>query len=108
MVDPGTRWPCPVCLGVVMEKAAVGSDRGLTVDHCPKCGGVWFELGEVQGVRSRAPKALWASVPRHDRREPTQCHACHAFVDRDLELCPACGHELLLHCPPCQHPMERA
>ena len=55
-----TRWPCPVCLGVKMEKTVVGKGEGgpdsLTLDHCARCGGMWFELGEVQRLELRAAR----------------------------------------------------
>ena len=106
MADVETRWPCPVCLGATMEKVVVSGSDALTLDHCPRCGGVWLEAGEVPRLRSRPQKALWSQI---DRREPPRprCHSCHAHLESDADVCRACGYRVRLLCPPCQHPMER-
>ncbi len=107
------RWPCPVCLGVKMDKvrmdgpAAHGTSAGrpLILDHCSRCGGMWFELGEVQRVRRQPPEALRARVPVRDRKHRAQCHSCRAFLDRDSPVCGACGAKTQLACPACEQPM---
>lgn len=107
------RWPCPVCLGVKMDKvrmdgsAAHGTPAGqpLILDHCSRCGGMWFELGEVQRLRRHRPEALRARVPVRDRKHRAQCHSCRAFLDRDSPVCGACGAKTQLACPACERPM---
>lgn len=101
-----TRWPCPVCLGIKMEKTSLGGRAGdasgaLTLDHCARCGGMWFELGEVQRLRSERPESLWAQIPAREERHRAQCHTCRAFVDRDAPKCGACGAKTRLNCPAC-------
>ncbi len=101
-----TRWPCPVCLGVKMEKTALATRAGdgsgaLVLDHCARCGGMWFELGEVQRLRSERPESLWAQIPSRDEPHRAQCHTCRAFVDRDAAECAACGAKTRLNCPAC-------
>jgi Zn-finger nucleic acid-binding protein len=108
-----TRFPCPVCLGVTMEKTPVrtaSADHGgtLLLDHCPRCGGAWFEAGEVQRLRAGRPEELWAAIA--PRREPyrMQCHSCETILDRDAATCPGCGWRNVLDCPVCQRPMKTA
>ncbi|WP_419950155.1 zf-TFIIB domain-containing protein [Candidatus Palauibacter sp.] len=101
-----TRWPCPVCLGVKMEKASLAAEGGggrgpLTLDHCTRCGGMWFELGEVQRLRSERPESLWARIPARDERHRAQCHTCRALLDRDAPRCGTCGAKTRLGCPVC-------
>jgi Zn-finger nucleic acid-binding protein len=108
MTRSSPRWPCPACLGATMEKLSIGGNETLTVDHCPRCGGVWLELGEVQGLRGRSSDEFWAAVPRRSASKAARCHACHAHIDRGAERCPACGQVVRLLCPPCQHPLELA
>ena len=44
-----TKLPCPVCL-IMMDKAQVKGRGGvLTLDHCSRCGGVWFGRGTGGG-----------------------------------------------------------
>ena len=109
------RWPCPVCLVVKMDKVRVdgsathGTPAGqpLILDHCSRCGGMWFELGEVQRLRRQRPEVLRARVPVRDRKHRAQCHSCRAFLDRDSPVCGACGAKTQLACPACERPMMR-
>ena len=100
-----TRWPCPVCLGVKMEKTVVGKGEGgpdsLTLDHCARCGGMWFELGEVQRLSFERPESLWSRIPARDEPHRAQCHSCRAFLDRDEPKCGACGARTRLKCAAC-------
>jgi len=102
-----TRLPCPVCL-VMMDKAQVRGRGGvLTLDHCARCGGVWFERGEVQQLAARTPADLWAEVaPRVEAPRPP-CHTCGAPLDRDAEKCAACGMRNEIDCPSCDQTMAR-
>ncbi len=96
------RYPCPVCLGATMKKVRLKrSGRSLLLDYCPRCGGVWFELGEVQSLRTHAQDSFWSSVaPRADQfRMP--CHSCQAMIDRNADKCPACGWSNRIDCPTC-------
>jgi Zn-finger nucleic acid-binding protein len=102
-----TKLPCPVCL-IMMEKAQVKGRAGvLTLDHCVRCGGVWFERGEVQALAMSQPAALWTEVaPRADTPKPL-CHNCQSPLDRDAAKCGACGKPNVLDCPSCDQQMRR-
>ncbi len=91
-----------------MEKLEIGDGQhALTLDHCPRCGGVWFEKGEAQQLARHSPSLLWKHIPpRKDAPKPP-CHGCHAPLDRDAEQCPACGTKNVLKCPACDRVMER-
>ena len=103
-----TRWPCPVCLGVAMQKAVVqGAGADVTIDACPRCGGIWFERGEARQIARHVPDALWKAVPRPSEPVRPPCHGCGARLDRDAERCAACGHRNVLRCPSCDLEMER-
>ncbi len=102
------RLPCPVCLGVQMEKARIGAaGAGLMLDHCARCGGVWFEKGEAQQLAGFAPADLWKHIPPRQSAPTPPCHGCHAPLARDAERCPACGTRNELKCPVCDKTMER-
>jgi Zn-finger nucleic acid-binding protein len=106
MAELETRWPCPVCLGVKLEKLAVGAD-GLVLDHCPRCGGMWFELGEVQTLGGERRESLWEKVERRDEVHQTRCHSCRAYYSRDDDECPVCGTDTRLDCPMCDRRMDQ-
>ena len=102
-----TRLPCPVCLGVTMTKARLtGRGTELTLDACPRCGGIWFELGEVQQLRAHPPAALWKLVQQRHEPHRGPCHNCQAIIDRNADKCEACGEKNRIECPSCQREMD--
>ena len=106
MPELAHRLPCPVCLGVAMEKVMVGNTPQVEVDLCRRCGGIWLERGEVQQLRNHPHRT---SVVRLDIGAPPQlgqCHNCHAPLNRDAGQCPACGHANVLDCPHCARGMQ--
>lgn len=106
-----TRLPCPVCLAVKMEKARLSTGSGardtdLVLDHCARCGGVWFEAGEVARLRQIDASALWKAIVRREGVHTMTCHSCRALVPRTEPSCPACGWRVELDCPECERPMR--
>jgi len=99
------RMSCPVCLGVKMEKLRIGP--GLELDACPRCGGMFFDAGEVPALRRLRPQALWAHVEARPDDFRMKCHECLATLKRNDGRCPACGRENVLHCPRCSRAMNR-
>lgn len=91
-----------------MEKVNIGDSRmALTIDHCNRCGGVWFEKGEAQQLARFSPSDLWKHIPPRQVVPKPPCHGCHAPLDRDADVCPACGTKNDLKCPECDRTMER-
>jgi Zn-finger nucleic acid-binding protein len=72
MREVAPRWPCPVRLGVTLQKTSVPAGGKLLLDHCPRCGGTWFEPGVVLRLRSQRQDDLWASVPRRNEESRAQ------------------------------------
>lgn len=106
MPELSPRLPCPVCLGTVLEKIALGAGGRLVVDRCHRCGGLWLEHGEVQQLRARKPDELWQKLERRDFPFHVRCHDCHASMGRSDERCPSCGWTNVLDCPACEQPMQ--
>jgi Zn-finger nucleic acid-binding protein len=100
------RYPCPVCLGVRLEKTRVGTRGELVLDSCRRCGGIWFELGEVQRLKRLRPQTLWDRLGAREEAFRMQCHACHVPMDRNAAECAACGWTNAIDCPVCQRPMQ--
>ena len=103
-----TRWPCPVCVGARMDKIHI-KDGGahLTLDACPRCGGLWFERGEVGQLSTRKQSSIHPHVPTIAERVRPPCLECQTPLDRDAEKCEACGARNVLYCPMCDREMER-
>ena len=103
-----SRWPCPVCLGVLMEKKHVsGPGRGMTLDYCPRCGGMWFDRGEVTEVARQDYTVLNGMVMDDALRVNPPCQKCRTPLDRNKESCGVCGRRNTLRCPVCDREMER-
>ena len=101
------RYPCPVCLGATMKKVHIADrSKDLTLDYCPRCGGMWFELGEVQRLRSHPAKSLWSQIERKEAPHRMPCHNCQAILDRNAAQCEACGWKNVLECPSCARPLQ--
>lgn len=95
------RYPCPVCAGIKMKKVRVGPAGALTLDHCERCGGIWFEAGEVQQLRTHARAELLDNLPAREGVSRATCPGCGAPVSRSVAACPACGRVQRLECPSC-------
>ena len=58
---------CPVCIDVDLVMA---DRKGVEIDYCPKCRGVWLDRGELDKIIERsaeynAPPAIHAPTRRH-------------------------------------------
>jgi Zn-finger nucleic acid-binding protein len=102
-----TRYECPVCLGVTLQKTFIGSDKFI-LDHCTRCGGIWFDAGEVNQLRAAAPDDLWKTITRREGVHSMHCHSCDVLLERDAEKCEACGWSVTLDCPRCRQEMDTA
>jgi Zn-finger nucleic acid-binding protein len=91
----------------MMETVRIGGDQPLEIDHCGRCGGVWFDHGEADRLRKHPPAALWARIARQQAEPVTPCHNCHAPLSRVLEKCAGCGTKNLVDCPACDRLMQR-
>jgi len=98
------RRPCPVCLGVNLNKMNVGDEFNL--DYCRRCGGFWFEKGEIQKLQNYRPKSLLRRIELAEDVYKMNCHTCHELMDRNVDNCPSCGAPNTLDCPGCNKKMK--
>jgi len=52
IVDRTRRLKCPKCDDIVMMRHFFSVKKGLEVDECPGCAGVWLDAGELREIRS--------------------------------------------------------
>jgi Zn-finger nucleic acid-binding protein len=100
------RYPCPVCLGVPLEKLSIAEASGLVLDYCRRCGGIWFDENEVGALRAAKRGALGQRVRLTDAAWRMRCHYCQAVMDRNVNQCPACHHLNRLRCPKCDRELR--
>ncbi|HEX4914079.1 MAG TPA: zf-TFIIB domain-containing protein [Vicinamibacterales bacterium] len=103
-----TRWPCPVCVGVMMEKTRIDAGtRSITLDYCPRCGGLWFDRGEVGQLSAQRHNAVHHLIIDPAKRVNPPCQGCGTPLDRNEEKCRVCRRRNVLACPVCDETMER-
>jgi len=108
MPERPLRLECPVCLGVRLATKRIADDSTLEIDHCPRCGGVWFDHGEADELRRRGtPRKLRTTVPLLRGHQRMACRGCEARIQRAAAECDGCGHRNVIDCPVCDRPMER-
>lgn len=95
------RLACPVCLGAQLGHVGLGPGPDLVLDACNRCGGIWFDRGEVARLRQYQPKALWKKIAPPDEAYRGPCHGCGAKMERNAAACPACGRRNEIACPAC-------
>ena len=101
-----SRYNCPVCLGAMMHKLKLGKKDSLILDSCKRCGGIWFDYGEIQKLRNFQPKFLFNKIELNKETFRMQCHSCHCFISRNSAKCVKCGWENIIECPTCSEPMK--
>ncbi len=107
MAERSPRLPCPVCLGLAMDKVRFGHGGALEIDRCTRCGGIWLDHGEIQALRALPRSTLSGTLEqRYPLVSKGQCHACHAPVDRAAKQCGVCGRSNLLDCPHCDRSLR--
>ena len=120
---------CPLCRVELERKTVRG--RSTDIDRCPKCGGIWFDDGEVAELLG-IPHSGRAAIPANARVAQVPCPRCneplHLFAYPGtmtvVEGCRRCGGIRLdagefeeirgsqqaarMACPKCGHEQARA
>jgi uncharacterized protein len=63
--------------------------RGIHLDDCPQCGGVWFDDGELNELKNLGDELAMASL--EDRAVPA---GCVQVVEQKSKMCPVCNERL--------------
>ena len=58
---------CPTCEGVDL---LITERRGIEIDYCPKCRGVWLDRGELDKIIAGADQQLDQPPPVYTPRQP--------------------------------------
>jgi Zn-finger nucleic acid-binding protein len=82
---------CPHCAVEMFEQEF----NDVDIDACPRCGGIWFDQGELEQL---AADSLGGELGRLDRegagRAPSVAGLCRPVGPTELR-CPACGDPLI-------------
>jgi Zn-finger nucleic acid-binding protein len=102
---PKCQRKVPACPDCGRAPLALGNVRGVNVDVCPGCSGVWFDPGELQLVAGFGPAvqrvqmgAFKSTVKTEpSRHQRVTCDTCkkriarvHAFAKDDVVYCGTC------------------
>lgn len=102
------RLPCPVCLGAHLSRLEIVRGRPPFLDRCGRCGGIWFDHGEVDALRSLQAETTLMRIVLEATALRMKCHDCSASLERNAERCHVCGWRNVLSCPQCEKNMRRA
>ncbi|PKL77365.1 MAG: hypothetical protein CVV27_05695 [Candidatus Melainabacteria bacterium HGW-Melainabacteria-1] len=101
------RLPCPSCLGLPMEKIHFEGSN-LVLDSCTRCGGIWFDKGEVELLSQINAQMAQKQIQLQPKTHIMQCHQCMNPMERNLDRCSRCNWENKLDCPSCNQTMSIA
>jgi Zn-finger nucleic acid-binding protein len=90
----------------MMDLVTFGSSPAMEVDRCSRCGGIWFDRGELDHLGTMPDESRAVLTVAAADRPPALCHQCHAPIDRAAPQCAGCGHENRIQCPRCERSME--
>ncbi len=76
---------CPDC-NIPMDPL---SFRGVNLDDCPQCGGIWFDDGELKKLQSIGDQLSFQAL--EDTAKPHQDVVCQ---EPGAKLCPKCQERL--------------
>jgi Zn-finger nucleic acid-binding protein len=101
------RLKCPVCDGEDMQKISPSEETELILDYCDKCGGMWFESGEVRELRYCPPEVVSSLISIKKQLYAVECDSCGHLMARNAAECPSCGQGNVISCPRCSTKLER-
>jgi Zn-finger nucleic acid-binding protein len=107
MAEKGKHVDCPVCDGEQMQKICPSEELELFLDYCDRCGGMWFESGEVRKLRYCPPEVLSGLISMKKQLYAVPCSDCDQPMTRNAAECSRCGRENTIDCPGCGSPLER-
>ncbi|MGD1857031.1 MAG: zf-TFIIB domain-containing protein [Leptolyngbyaceae cyanobacterium] len=107
------QYSCPVCPGQRLQKIKIVPEKSknrracLTLDGCQRCGGVWFDKGEVTiSTQITSPQDRQRIIQK-PKKGQIHCRSCDTLMDRNLDQCPACNHYNRIACPVCKRTLAR-
>jgi len=57
----GNKFQCPKCPGQLESYEFMQ----FTLEHCPGCGGVWLDKGELESILTRVTRGSMAATVKH-------------------------------------------
>ncbi len=70
---------CPVCKDVTL---LMSEKRGIEVDYCPECRGIWLDRGELDKIIEKEKNNKIFSENQEDENKPKK----DSFIDEILEI----------------------
>lgn len=60
---------CPSCKDPVL---VISERKGIEIDYCPDCRGIWLDRGELDKILERSREEEAAAAPQQQKREVEQ------------------------------------
>ncbi|MBI5477916.1 MAG: zf-TFIIB domain-containing protein, partial [Deltaproteobacteria bacterium] len=87
---------CPRCQLDLKQQV----NRGVTLDFCEKCHGIWFDANEIDQVSGKEGMTEWLRNAAHACPQPV-CPWCSHPQTRHGAVCEQCGKAVGALCPVC-------
>lgn len=58
---------CPVCVDVTL---VMSERKGIEIDYCPQCRGIWLDRGEIDKIIERSVEEMMADAPAAQQAAP--------------------------------------
>ncbi|MEP0767257.1 MAG: zf-TFIIB domain-containing protein [Fimbriimonadia bacterium] len=80
---------CPKC----HDRLEAVDIRGVRVDACPKCAGIWFDAGELKQLQASGPSA-WVDL---EARIAPRSEEAAVWPGHTMKVCPQCSLPMLAY-----------
>lgn len=58
---------CPVCVDATL---VMSERKGIEIDYCPECRGIWLDRGEIDKIIERSVEEMMADAPAVQQSAP--------------------------------------
>lgn len=71
---------CPVCKDVTL---LMSEKRGVEIDYCPECRGIWLDRGELEKLVEKEEQNYRDQADRREERHSEKAHSSSSRRDYD-------------------------
>lgn len=65
---------CPVCVDATL---VMSERKGIEIDYCPECRGIWLDRGEIDKIIERSVEELAAEAPQQLHHKEHRLNLSH-------------------------------
>lgn len=74
---------CPVCKDVTL---LMSEKKGVEIDYCPECRGIWLDRGELEKIMEKEDKYIDKEIKETKKEENPKKHRKESFLGEIFEM----------------------